>query len=153
MKRRRALRRGTWAPGDAFGVLHVVQAGALVVCLVRGLDYLRRDVDVDSLLSRVQDSAPLTAWGALFVVAATAGLIGLAGRWALVLAAGHLAAAVAYSGVAYGLLLETGLGPGVRTPVGLGWAALVHGAFGFGIFAVLRRREILATEVDASEPL
>lgn len=148
-----APRRGTWAPGDAFGVLHVVQAGALIVCLVRGVDYLRPDTDASSVLSRVEESAPLAVWGSLFIAAAVIGLTGLVGRWAPVLAVGHLAAAVAYGAIAYGLFYETGLGPGVRTPVGLTWAALVHASFGFAIFAVLRRREITATTVDSSEPL
>lgn len=147
------LKRGRWVPGDAFGVLHVVQVGALLVCGVRGLDYLRPDADTTSILSRVQDTVPLPVWGGLFIAAAVTGLVGMAGRWALILAAGHLLAAVAYAAVAYGLLSVTGLGPGVRTPVGLAWAALVHGSFGVGIFAVLRRREITATTVDPSEPL
>ncbi|TFV83170.1 hypothetical protein [Blastococcus sp. CT_GayMR16] len=140
------LRRGTWQPGQAFGVLLIVQIGALLVCLIRGLDYLRPDDDASSLLSRVQDSAPLTAWGALFIAAAITGAIGFIGRWGPVIAIGHLMAALSYASVAFGLFLVTGIGPGVRTPVGLAWAALVHGSLGVSIFAVLRRRELIETK-------
>lgn len=142
----RPLRRGTWRPGQAptGTALFVVQCAVLCTCLIRGLDYLRPDTDTTSVLSKVQDSAPLAAWGLFFVAAACVALAGIAGRWGPVVAVGHIMAMVAYAGIAYGLFLATGVGPGVRTPVGLAVTAVIHGAIGVGIFASLRRREMIA---------
>lgn len=142
----RWLRRGTWRPGQSGSgtALFIVQCAVLSTCLVRGLDYLWPDVDATSVLSRVQDSAPLSAWGLFFIAAATVSTIGLIGRWALIIAVGHIMAMVAYGGIAYGLFLVTGFGPGIRTPWGLTVTAVIHGALGIGIFAAVRRRELIA---------
>lgn len=140
------LRRGTWRPGQAptGTALFVVQCAVLFTCLIRGLDYLRPDLDPTSVLSRVQDSAPLQAWGMFFVAATVVAVVGITGRWGAIVAVGHIMAMVAYAGIAYGLFLVTGLGPGVRTPMGLAVTGVIHGAIGVGIFASLRRREMIA---------
>lgn len=137
------LRRGTWRPGQvATGTgLFVIQCAVLATCLIRGLDYLRPDLDPTSVLSRVQDSAPLPLWGVVFIAAVVTVLTGMAGGWGTAVGAGHLLAMIVYAGVGYGLLLETGLGPGVRTPAGLILTAVIHGALGVGTFAAMRRRE------------
>jgi len=137
------LHRGTWRAGQTNGALFVIQLSVLLACLTRGLDYLRRDSDPTSVLSRVQDSAPLAAWGAMFVAAVVVVAIGLIGRWGVLVGVGHIIAGLAYAGIAYGLFLVTHLGPGVRTPMGLAVAAAAHGALGIGTFAILRRREEL----------
>lgn len=136
-----SVKRGTWRPEQVSGAVLVIQLFALIACLTRGLDYLRRDSDPTSVLSKVQDSAPLQLWGAVFVGAVLIVLTGMAGRWGTLVGAGHVLAMVVYGGIAYGLFLATGLGPGVRTPVGLAAAAVLHGALGIGTFAVMRRAE------------
>jgi len=142
------LKRGTWQPGrtgSASGTaMAIIQCAVISTCAVRGLDYLRHDPDPSSVLSRVQDSAPLTWWGMFFIAAAIVAAAGLAGRWGAVAAIGHIMAMVAYAGIAFGLFLVTGLGPGVRTPWGLAMTAIIHGALGIGIFATIRRREMIA---------
>lgn len=146
MKRSVRLRRGAWRTGQAptGTALFVVQCAVLFQCAVRGLDYLRPDTDVTSVLSRVQDSAPLAAWGMFFVAAALVATVGICGRWGVIVAVGHIMAMVAYAGISFGLFLVTGAGPGVRTPVGLAVTAVIHGAIGVGIFASVRRREMIA---------
>lgn len=136
------LHRGSWRPGQLSATfVLVVEIGVAFSVFTRGADYLRRDNDATSVLSRVQDSAPLPIWGGAFVVALAVIAIGMAGKWGTLVGTGHLLAGALYGGVAYGLLLETGLGPGVRTPAGLFVACLVHGAFGIGTFAELRQAE------------
>ena len=137
----RLTRRGIWRPEQVGGAVLVIQLGILFACLTRGLDYLRRDNDLTSVLSRVQDSAPLPAWGTLFIGAAVIAVIGMIGRWGTLVGVGHFIAGIAYGGIAFGLLLETGYGPGIRTPAGLFVASLIHGAFGVGTFAQLRQAE------------
>jgi hypothetical protein len=129
-------------------VVPVIQWAVLLTCLTRGLDYLRPDLDPTSVLSRVQDSAPLPVWGVAFIAAATVSGVGLLGRWGLIAAVGHIAAMAAYAGIALGLFQSTGIGPGARTPVGLAVTAVIHGALGVGIFASLRRREMIAALPD-----
>lgn len=136
--------RGTWRPRQGGNALFIVQCAVLSACVVRGLDYLRPDVDPGSVLSRVQDSAPLPAWGLCFIGAAAVVLAGLIGHWGTVVAVGHMAAMVAYAGIAHVLIMVTGYGPGVRTPWELAVLAVIHGALGFSIFATLRRRELTA---------
>lgn len=134
--------RGGWQPGRTNFALFVIQVSVTVQCLTRGIDYLRPDTDTSSLLSKVQDSAPLHVWAALFVAAAVVVIVGILGGWGRVIAAGHLLAMAAYASVGYGVLQVTGFGPGVRTPSGLLWTAVIHGALGFSIFAVVRRRDV-----------
>jgi hypothetical protein len=134
--------RGNWRPGQISATfILVIEFGVIATCFTRGLDYLRRDTDAASVLSRVQDSAPLPVWGAAFVLALAIVAVGMVGRWGTLVGAGHFLAGALYGGVAYGLLLETHLGPGVRTPAGLFVASLVHAAFGVGTFADLRQSE------------
>lgn len=128
----------------------VIKASALAACLTRGLDYLRRDTDTTSVLSRVQDTAPLPLWGTIFIAAAVIVVIGIAGRWATIVGVGHIVAMLVYAGIAYGLFQVTGLGPGLRTPMGLMGAAFIHGALGMGTFAVQRRVEELEHPSDAA---
>lgn len=138
-------RRGTWRPGQTNGALFVVQVVSLIVVAGRGLDYLRRDNDPSSVLSRVQDTAPLPVWGAVFLAAATIAAVGLVGRWGTVIAVGHILAMLGYASISFGLFQVTGLGPGFRTPWGLAGAAIIHGALGIGLLALLRRRELIAS--------
>lgn len=136
------LRRGGWRPGQLSpAAVLVIEMAVVCACLTRGADYLRRDSDPTSILSKLQDSAPLPVWGAAFIAALAVMAVGMAGRWATLVAVGHLLAMLCYAGTAYGLFMVTGLGPGVRTPVGLAVAAIAHGAFGFGTFAALRQAE------------
>jgi hypothetical protein len=135
-------RRGNWRPGQISATfILVAEVGVIVTSFTRGADYLRQDSDTSSVLSRVQDSAPLPVWGAAFILAFAVVAIGMAGRWGTLVGAGHLLAGALYGGIAFGLFLETHLGPGVRTPVGLAVASLIHGAFGLGTFAALRQAE------------
>ncbi len=137
----RWLRRGSWRAEQVGGAVLVIQLGTLFACMTRGLDYLRRDTDATSVLSRVQDTAPLQAWGVLFVTAVVIVVVGMAGRWGTLVGVGHFLAGLLYAGIAYGLLQETDLGPGVRTPMGLFVTSVIHGAFGVGTFAILRQAE------------
>lgn len=143
MRWRLPLRRGSWRPGQAGTgtTLFVIQCAVLATCLIRGLDYLRPDLDPTSVLSRVQDSAPLATWGLLFVAAVVIVVGGMLIGWGTAVGAGHLLAMIVYAGIGYGLFLVTGLGPGVRTPAGLVITAVIHGALGVGTFAAMRRRE------------
>lgn len=146
------IRRGTWQPDQTDGALLVAQVAVLAGSVVRGADYLRQDDDAASVLSRVQDSAPLIVWGVVLVVAGAGGLIGLAGHWGRVIAVGHLLATAAYASISYGLLWVTGFGPGIRTPFGLMVVAVIHGSLGGGILTILRRRKLQA-ELPVSELL
>lgn len=150
MKRPPWLRRGQWRPEQVSASVLVIKAAALTACLTRGLDYLRRDSDATSVLSRVQDTAPLPMWGAVFLAAVAIVVVGVAGRWATIVGFGHIVAMLVYAGVAYGLFQVTGFGPGVRTPMGLIGAAAIHGALGMGTFAVQRRVEELEHPSDAA---
>ena len=142
------FRRGTWRPEQTNGGVLAIQLAALGTCATRGIDYLRPDVDPASVLSRVQDTAPLSIWGAVFLTATIVVLIGMVGRWPTVIGFGHLIAMLMYAGIAYGLLQVTGFGPGVRTPAGLAGAAIFHAALGIGTFAVQRRHEELEHPSD-----
>lgn len=134
--------RGNWHPGQiSAAFILVAEVGVIVTSVIRGADYLRQDDDAASVLSRVQDSAPLQVWGAAFVLAFAVVAVGMVGRWGTLVGAGHLLAGALYGGIAYGLFQETGMGPGVRTPAGLFVACLIHGAFGLGTFADLRQAE------------
>lgn len=144
----RRVHRGPWRPGRASLALFVIQVVVTIQAAIRGLDYLRHDSDPSSLLSRVQDSAPLHAWAWLFIIAAAVVAAGLAAGWGQVVAVGHLLAMACYAGVGYGVLQVTGFGPGARTPSGLLAAAVIHGALGFSILALLRRREVSSQLAD-----
>lgn len=136
------VRRGNWRPGRTSLALFTIEVVTTFQAAVRGLDYLRHDPDPSTLLSKVQDSAPLTVWAALFIAAATLVFLGWASHWGQVIAAGHLLAMACYGAVAYGLVQNTGLGSGVRTPSGFLVTAIIHAALGFSILATLRRREV-----------
>lgn len=118
-----------------------------VQAAIRGADYLRPDPDQSSLLSRVQDAAPLRVWAFLFIAAAALVAVGWVGRWGQIIAGGHMLAMVCYAAIGYGVLQVTGADSGVRTPSGLLLAGVIHGALGFSILATLRRREV-SLELD-----
>lgn len=143
-----AVSRGSWRPEQTAAAILAIKVSALSTCLIRGLDYLRHDTDPTSVLSRVQDAAPLTMWGLGFIGAVAVVLVGMAGRWATIVGVGHIIAMLAYAGIAYGLFQVTGFGPGLRTPAGLAGAAIIHGALGMGTFALQRRTEELEHPSD-----
>lgn len=136
------LRRGGWRPGRTSFALFTIEVMMTVQAAIRGGDYLRRDPDPSTLLSHVQDDVPMRVWAALFIASAALVVLGWAGRWGRVIAAGHVLSMACYGAIGVGVLLVTGVGPGVRTPSGLIVTAIIHGALGFSILATLRRREV-----------
>lgn len=109
---------GDWAPGAHNMALLIVQLIVLVQAALRGFDYLQPAPEQASL-SAVERWVPLTWWGAAFLLVTTMALVGLAGRWAGPIMAGHALAGSLYVGVGVGILLENGEPVGALAAAGM----------------------------------
>lgn len=128
----RRLHLGDWHVGRVNVVLAVVQFLLWFECAARGLDYVQERPPAPSpaILSRIEVSAPLSLWGAGFLLAALLLFVGVAGRWWTVIIAGH-AVAFALNGAFFGgTLLEV---PFASPVLALGGTAVV----GVGCFFAL----------------
>lgn len=97
-----------------------IQVLVLLAAVSRGLDYLLPPDPSSEALSVIERTAPMPAWGALFVAGGMLGLLGLHFiRWPLA-AVGHVLCLAGYAAFALGSLLDVvGSVPveGWRTPV------------------------------------
>lgn len=109
----------------------LLQAGAFLTALLRGIDYLAMPPGMSTrTLSYVEAALPYSAWGAMFAAAGTLGLAGqLMRRWP-VAAVAHGALVGLYLAIGLGQLLAiAALGETHGWRTGIGWilgGALVH---------------------------
>jgi len=130
------LSPGDWVPGRHNAALLTVQLVALYQAALRGRDYLEpRTGDQIRLqnLGVVEAAGSLHVWGLLFYATAAIALVGLAGRWAVVVIAAHALIFAWYVGVGFGLLQAQGINVTPSVVAGM----LCAGA---GTWLVFRRR-------------
>jgi hypothetical protein len=99
------LRRGDWHPtrGTWVGALLAIQLIGLGQALLRGADYVRTPGREPHDLNALTPP-PLWVWGLAFCGFAVLGLIGIAGHWGYVVAAGHCGVAALYVCIGVALL-------------------------------------------------
>lgn len=109
----------------------VVQIAILETSTIRGLDYLNGEPA--GTLARVEAAMPLPVWGALFLLGAALGALGLIFGRRVLVGVGHSLLAGLYAAVGTGIILQTGFGDGIRTGNGLLVGGLViHLAYVWG---------------------
>ena len=120
-----------------------VQACLFIAAITRGLDYASPPAPSSATLSVIERTAPMGAWGALFLAG---GIVGIAGlridRWPLA-SMGHVLCLAGYGAFAVGSLIEVlGRSPveGWRTPVDWLLLAIVHWAFADASIDVWREK-------------
>lgn len=110
----------------------LVQVCLLTAAIWRGIDYLVPPDPTSSALSVVERTAPMWAWGALFMIGGIVGIVGLrVDTWPLA-AIGHVLVLAGYAAFGVGSAIEVlGRTPieGWRTPVDWILLAVVHWAF------------------------
>ena len=87
----------------------LLQAGMFVAMVWRGLDYVTPPDEEISSQAAIEQAAPFPLWGALFLLAGVAGLLGLRlARWPLAVMAHALGVAL-YTAFAIGTLISIGM--------------------------------------------
>lgn len=104
-----------------------IQVCVLIAALSRGLDYVLSPID-SKVLNTVEAIAPLWFWGALFIVGAVAGLLGLRFDRSPLAVVGHVILAAIYVGFAAGSFIDVLDSPGIA-----GWRTPADWAFVFGV--------------------
>jgi hypothetical protein len=151
---------GEWRPGAHNVALLVVQLITLYQAGLRGRDYLipRTTGAIDAQgLGIVEAAAALPVWGWLFYLSTVLAVVGLAGRWAPVVIAGHALLWAWYSGIGYGVLADQGItltwrliGGAMLATLGL-WVIFRRNAPGapvrllIGVPAMLVGQELMST--------
>lgn len=114
--------------------------------IIRGIDYITGESTSTSYrLSVVENAAPLSFWGALFLLGGILTLLGIAGRWMWPISVGSLVCGATYLTIALGLTvecIERG-GDGFRTPTMFAIFGITWLTMAIGYRSQLRQKEIL----------